>query len=129
MEVQLMRVFDNLVSNEDRNQGNILYDANWNLWMIDHTRSFRKYDDLLNAQLIRACERGVWEQLNQVEDETIENTLAPFLSHAQIKTLLKRRQKLVAHLRGLIDEQGEGNVLFTLWPRDEFEHEFTFCMR
>lgn len=37
-----MRVFDALVANTDRNSGNSLYDADWNLWMIDHTRAFQR---------------------------------------------------------------------------------------
>ena len=42
LEKQLMYLLDNLMFNDDRNQGNILYDSEWKLWMIDHTRAFRK---------------------------------------------------------------------------------------
>ena len=40
-----MEVFDNLINNFDRNQTNILIDPNWQLILIDHTRSFAR--DLL----------------------------------------------------------------------------------
>ena len=29
LETQLMYLFDNLIFNDDRNQGNILYDSEW----------------------------------------------------------------------------------------------------
>ena len=37
----LMRVFDNLISNCDRNTGNMLVDGEGKLWFVDHTRSFQ----------------------------------------------------------------------------------------
>src|SRR5688500_6505623 len=40
-QVQVMRVFDELIQNRDRNQGNIVWTKDWTLWMIDHTRAFR----------------------------------------------------------------------------------------
>ena len=40
-----MRVFDELIANTDRNQGNMLIDKQWKLWLIDHTRGFRTTSD------------------------------------------------------------------------------------
>ncbi|HSD65373.1 MAG TPA: hypothetical protein VLF95_01660, partial [Vicinamibacteria bacterium] len=37
-QVGRMRMFDNLIGNQDRNQGNILHDAAWNLILVDHSR-------------------------------------------------------------------------------------------
>ena len=59
LEKQLMYLFDNLIFNDDRNQTNILYDSAWKLWMIDHTRAFRRFTQLRNPQIIRYCERSV----------------------------------------------------------------------
>ncbi len=36
----LMAVFDILIQNVDRNSGNLLYDPDWQIWLIDHTRAF-----------------------------------------------------------------------------------------
>ena len=39
-------VFDALINNIDRNEGNELIDADWNVWWIDHTRAFQtEYGD------------------------------------------------------------------------------------
>ena len=40
-QIQMMRVWDELIQNRDRNQGNILWTHGWTMWLIDHTRAFR----------------------------------------------------------------------------------------
>ena len=41
-QMHLMRMFDELIENTDRNLGNVLYTKDWRLWAIDHTRAFRR---------------------------------------------------------------------------------------
>ena len=36
-QIYVVRIFDQLIYNFDRNLGNLLIDKSWNLWMIDHT--------------------------------------------------------------------------------------------
>ncbi|MDA2923738.1 hypothetical protein MYX65_03610 [Acidobacteria bacterium AH-259-L09] len=115
MQYQVMRLFDNLIYNEDRNQGNILIGSDWKLWMIDHTRSFRTYDDLFNPTTIRFVERNCWEKLQKLDQKTLEVRLKPFLRSREIKAILKRRDKLVEHVQTMIDKRGEGKVLFNLY--------------
>ena len=45
----MMRLFDQLIANIDRNIGNIVYTKDWRLWPIDHTRAFRKNTDAEDA--------------------------------------------------------------------------------
>ena len=45
-------VFDALIHNIDRNQGNLLIDPDWNLWLIDHTRAFLALPDLPGRRLV-----------------------------------------------------------------------------
>ena len=46
-QMQLVRLFDQLIYNVDRNAGNLLISRDWRVWMIDHTRAFRTF---LHAQ-------------------------------------------------------------------------------
>ena len=39
-QISRMKLFDQLIANIDRNQGNLLYDADWHLFLIDHSRAF-----------------------------------------------------------------------------------------
>ncbi len=109
-----MRVFDNLIYNIDRNQGNILIDRNWRVWLIDHGRAFRLEKELRNPELIVQCGRKLWEKLKSLDEETVRERLKKFLRSSQIKALMRRRDILVAHIQKLIEERGENKVLFTL---------------
>ncbi len=110
---QTMILFDALISNFDRNQGNMLIDPQWGLWFIDHTRSFKK-SAAVDSRLERIiwCERGVWEKLQALEKKQLSQQLRSRVSPVRVNLMLKRRDKLVAYLRDRIEEMGEGAVLF-----------------
>ena len=112
-QIYVMRTFDELIYNTDRNMGNLLIDANWKLWMIDHTRAFRRFSDLNNPEALVKCERNLWEKLRTLDDVTVKHRLKKFLRPTEIKALLKRRDKLVEHIQHLIQERGEERVLYT----------------
>ncbi|MDA2927930.1 metallophosphoesterase, partial [Acidobacteria bacterium AH-259-G07] len=114
MQWQVIHLFDNLIYNEDRNQGNILIDHNEKLWMIDHTRSFRRWKELLHPEKTRYCERNLWQKLKKLDEAVVRERLKDFLHPFEINGLLKRREKLLEHIQNLIAVHGEGGVLFTL---------------
>jgi hypothetical protein len=111
---QVMRVFDSLIANNDRNQGNLLIDADWTIWLIDHTRAFKQSSELFERDKLTSCERTLWESLRSLDDETIRLRLEPYLEGREIASLLRRREKLLDHLQGLIEKQGEERVLYNL---------------
>jgi hypothetical protein len=110
-QLATMRLFDCLIYNLDRNQGNILIDANWRIWLIDATRAFRPDERLNDAENIRLCERSFWQRLNEVTNEEFREALDGILGDSEVKTLLVRREKLVAHLNELIQQRGERRVI------------------
>jgi hypothetical protein len=112
-QVQTMRAFDNLIYNFDRNMGNILIDTDWKLWMIDHTRAFRREADLPNAASVHQIERNFFERIKALDEKEVEQRLKPYLRKFEIEALMKRRDKLVEHIEKLIAEKGEAQVLFT----------------
>lgn len=113
-QMQVITVFDNLIYNEDRNKGNILIDQQWKLWMIDHTRAFRLYSELLDPKYITQCDRHLWAKLQTLDEAAVKRQLGPYLRAGEIDALLKRRLKLIDHIQKLIKERGEQAVLFTL---------------
>ena len=110
--LQVRMVWDALIGNTDRNQGNTLYAPGFQMWLIDHTRAFRGGGDLQGADDIVWCERGVWERLRTVGDDEITASVRESLKPAEISGLLQRRKKLVEKIDALIRERGEGAVLF-----------------
>lgn len=107
-----MQVFDNLIHNLDRNQGNILVDGAWRGWLIDHTRAFVRDERLPSPATVRRCERVLWERLNTVSDAELEAAVEPYLPPPERAGLLKRRRALVELIQEKIDLLGEAGVLF-----------------
>jgi hypothetical protein len=114
LQYQMMYLFDNLIYNDDRNTGNILIDKDWVLWLIDHTRAFRPVSEFRNVSAIVLCERTVWENLKNLKDSVIEERLDAYLDTYEMKTLLERKQKMIAHVEELIVKRGVDSVLFDL---------------
>jgi hypothetical protein len=97
----MMHVFDELIANTDRNQGNIIYTKDWRLWLIDHTRAFRKHTELKNPTKITRCDRQVFERLKTLDLQTLKKALGKDLDEGQIKALLARRDAIVKKLESL----------------------------
>jgi hypothetical protein len=95
-QYQIMRVFDQLIYNTDRNLGNILYDKNWRLWMIDHTRAFRQYTTLHDPKLLERCDRQLLANLKRLDEKTVTEAIGPWTEPPEIRGLLARRDKIVA---------------------------------
>jgi hypothetical protein len=107
----IMQVFDNLIYNTDRNLTNILFDKEWRLWMIDHTRAFRIRTDLLNAKLLKMCDRQLLANMKKLTYEAMRPELSPYLRDTEIKAILARRDKIVA----LFDSKGD-SALYDFLP-------------
>ena len=106
------QVFDALIHNIDRNQGNVLYDSDWTAWLIDHTRSFVAERDIAAGKKIERCDRDLWQRLRTVDRQAVAKKLDPYLTRPELRALMVRWQKLVGHFEELIAERGEDSVLF-----------------
>ena len=97
----MMRLFDQLIANIDRNMGNIVYTKDWRLWPIDHTRAFRKNQELKTPAHITRCDRRVYERLKALDYPTLDREVGRWLDEFQIKALLARRDLIVQKLDSL----------------------------
>ncbi len=111
-QYQAIQFFDNLIYNDDRHRGNVVIDRDWNLWMIDHTQSFRTYEDLPFPSMIERCDRELWKSLRSLEESVVTRTFEAYLEPAQIQALLARRLELIEWIEELIDERGEESVFY-----------------
>jgi hypothetical protein len=94
----MMYVFDELIANIDRNQGNIIYTKDWRIWLIDHTRAFRKNSSLKVPGRITRCDKQVYERLKALDRETLKAEVGKQLDDGQIKSLLARRDAIIKKL-------------------------------
>ena len=116
MQVHIMRVFDELIQNRDRNTGNLLWTTDWKMWLIDHTRAFRTGGELLKPDLLQRVERSLFERMKGLTAESLAKATEGSLHNYEIAPLLKRRDLIVKLFEARIAERGEGRVLYTL-PR------------
>jgi hypothetical protein len=113
-QIQIMRVWDELIQNRDRNQGNILWTHDWTMWLIDHTRAFRLNTNVLKPEQLARCDRGLLERLRAVTPEALKQAVGNSLTKQEQEALLARRDKIIKHYDERIARLGEPVVLFTL---------------
>ena len=113
-QIQIMRVWDELIQNRDRNQGNILWTNDWTMWLIDHTRAFRLNNNLLKPEQLSRCDRGLLERLRALTPESLSQAVGNSLTKQEQEALLGRRDKIIKHYEDRIARLGEPVVLFTL---------------
>jgi len=108
-----IRVFDELVSDNDPNLTNVLIGEDWKLWRIDFSRAFRLNKDPKDAskELVK-CDRHLLEKLKALDVNAVTEKTSHYLTKDEVKALMARRDKIVAQFQKLIAEKGENEVLY-----------------
>jgi hypothetical protein len=94
-QLQLMHIWDELIQNRDRNQGNILWTNDWTLWLIDHTRAFRLGDELQKPEELRRIDRHLLARLKGLTEESVAKAVADSLHESEQEAVLHRRDRIV----------------------------------
>jgi len=105
-QIFVVRVFDQLIDNIDRNLGNLLITKDWKIWMIDHTRAFRPTPAIRTVRNLTRCDRALLARLKQVTDEELKRELGDLLTSPEMKALLARRALIVRYF----DDLGEDGL-------------------
>jgi hypothetical protein len=113
-QLSRMEMFDVLIGNPDRNAGNFMIDACWNVILIDHSRAFLSDEDLPSdkTKLPVQFDRRLVKKLRELDEEMLKDRLGNLLSSWQWEAILARRDGLLSYLDELIAERGEARVLF-----------------
>jgi len=106
-QVYRWRVWDNLIANIDRNQGNLLLDPAWNLILIDHSRAFTN-DQKMPFAMIK-IDREFYRRLKTLNEPMLKEKLGNLLFDGP-KPLLERRDKIIQHFDELVAKYGEAGV-------------------
>jgi hypothetical protein len=118
LQMWVLRAFDQLIYNFDRNLGNLLIDNDWRIWMIDHTRAFKHFKQIkapkdLGPRVAREMLAG----MRRLDRPTLRETMKDLLNGPQIDALLARRDWIVGHYDAKIAKLGEAAVLYDLPSR------------
>ena len=104
-ELARMKMFDNLISNSDRNKGNLLVDDDWHLYLIDHSRAF--VADLKLPQELQTIDRALWEKMLSLDEKTVAASLGTWLDGRQRGALLRRRDEMKKKIDALVAKNGQ----------------------
>ncbi len=109
-QVSRMKLFDQLIANIDRNQGNLLYDSDWHLFLIDHSRAFTTRTSLDGISVPGVVDRTMWQKIDALTADDLERALGAWLGADERAALLARRDRMRADIAKRVKDQGAARV-------------------
>jgi hypothetical protein len=112
IQLTRMKMFDLLIANIDRNQGNLIYDADWHLFLIDHSRAFIDKKDLKGIAELGRVDRKLWEKMQALTMEELDRVLGKWVGDREKRALLTRRDLMAKAIDSLVKKSGEKFVFY-----------------
>jgi hypothetical protein len=113
-QIYVMRVFDQLIYNVDRNLTNLLILNSWDIVMIDHSRSFRLAHTLENPKNLARVDRTLLANLRALDKAAVQKALMPYCTKSEVDSVMARRDVIVKFFDDQVKEKGETAVLYDL---------------
>ncbi len=107
-----IRIFDELVYDTDPNLTNVLITKDWKIWRVDFSRGFRTWKKLRNPENLVMCDKTLLEKLKALNEDDLKNATKKYLTGAEIKAVMARRDLIVAQFNQLVAQKGEAAVLY-----------------
>jgi hypothetical protein len=107
-QIVRMKMFDNLIGNSDRNLGNLLVDAEWNVFLIDHSRAFTT-ETKLPAQMSQV-DPELWSRMLSLDEATVTAAIGAWTDRSTRRAVLTRRDKMKAAIATLVLARGHDSV-------------------
>jgi hypothetical protein len=104
-----MLMFDNLISNSDRNAGNIMVGQPGELILIDHSRAFVTETTL--PKKIERVDAGLWARMQALTRDDLVRVLGPWIESEAIDAMLQRRARMVSDVEKLVRKKGRASVI------------------
>jgi hypothetical protein len=108
IQVLESNMFDNLICNKDRNQGNLLVDGDGHLILIDHSRAFITADQL--PVKFTQVHASLWARMGALSEASLTEALGDCLTPRQIRAILARRDRMKAAIDELVKTRGAATV-------------------
>jgi hypothetical protein len=111
-EIVRMKMLDLLIGNIDRNQGNLIYDDDWHLMLIDHSRAFINKKDLKGIAELGTVDRALWGKMQALTFESLKAGLGEWVGDNELKAMIIRRDLMAKAIEQLVAKKGEAGVFF-----------------
>ncbi len=108
-QIRRWRAFHNLVADIDPNQGNelVVRDPVWQLVLIDHSRAFTNTTKMVFDMTM--IDRPFFERVQALDKATLDAKIGKLVLDGS-KSLLRRRDLIVAHFEKLAASKGDAAV-------------------
>lgn len=100
-----MKMFDDLISNSDRNKGNLIVDADWHIYLIDHSRAFVTETKL--PQELQNIDRKLWDRMLALDEAGLKTAMGAWLDSRQIQAMIRRRDAMKKKIDALVAKNGQ----------------------
>jgi len=117
IQLTRMKMFDLLIGNIDRNQGNLIYDSDWHLFLIDHSRAFIDKKDLKGLAELGRVDRKLWEKMQALTMADLDSGLDKWVDEKGKKAMLIRRDLMAKNIQELIKKRGEASVFYDAFDK------------
>jgi hypothetical protein len=107
LQLTRMKMFDQLIANIDRNQGNLIYDADWHLFLIDHSRAFTGKKDLKRLAPLGRVDRELWTKMAALTLADLDKGLGQWVGSNEKKAILLRRDLMAQQIKQMVAKRGE----------------------
>ena len=111
-QISRMKMFDLFIANIDRNQGNLIYDSDWHLFLIDHSRCFTGKKDLKNIAPLGRVDRALWTRMSALTFDDLQKALGAWVADGDLRAMLVRRDQMAAAIQKLVADRGDASVFF-----------------
>lgn len=111
-QVYKVRLFDELISNADRHLKNIQVTQDFNIRLIDHSRTFRINRSLKKPETLERFSRTLLDSIRKLEKKDVQKRLGEYLTSGQIERMLQRRDAILELAKKRVAEKGESAVLY-----------------
>lgn len=112
LQLTRMKMFDLLIANIDRNQGNLIYDSDWHLFLIDHSRAFIDKKDLKGLAPLGRVDRKLWDKMQALTMADLDRGLGKWVGVKEKRALLLRRDLMAKAIADMVKKRGESSVYY-----------------
>jgi len=112
MQLTRMKMFDLIIANIDRNQGNLIYDHDWHLFLIDHSRAFTGRKNLKGMAPLGRVDRELWNKMAALTIEDLDRGLEKWVGTNEKKAILIRRDLMAKQIDEMVAKRGERAVFY-----------------
>jgi hypothetical protein len=105
-------LFDQLIANVDRHLNNLLVTKDFDVRLIDHSRSFRINRTPDKPDSLQRFSQSLLDGIKRLEKKDLKKRAGKYLLDEQIDRLLQRRDAILALAKKRIAEKGEAAVIY-----------------